>query len=82
MDVIAAGGDEEQPNKSLMAMLVGQTIEKTVEKMDKQFTLPDLVAMKEGEEMPEEDWELFKAVDETVNQAQEHTLVKNLTKRK
>ena len=60
LDVIAEGGDEEQPSKSLMAVLVRQTTEKMVEKMDEQFTLPDLVAMKEGKEMPEEEWELLK----------------------
>ena len=35
-------------------------MEKMVEKKDEQFTLPDLVATKEGEEMPEEERELLK----------------------
>ena len=34
--------------------------EKTAKQTDNQFKLPDLVAMKEGEEILEEEWELLK----------------------
>ena len=60
LDIISSSKDEKQPSKSLMAALGGQMMEKMTEKTDKQFTLPDLVAMKEGEEMPEEERELLK----------------------
>ena len=60
LDIISSSKDKEQPSKELMAALGGQTMEKMVDKMDEQFTLPDLVAMKEGEEMPKEEWELLK----------------------
>ena len=56
LDVIGSSKDEEQPSKSLIEALGGKTAEKT----DKQFTLPDLVATKEGEEMLEEEQELLK----------------------
>ena len=59
LDVISSSKDEEQPSKSLIAALGGKSTERP-ETTNKQFKLPDLVAMKEGEEMPEEEWELLK----------------------
>ena len=59
LDVLSSSKDEEQPSKSLIAALGGKTTEKQ-ETTDEQFKLPDLVATKEGEEMPKEEWELLK----------------------
>ena len=56
LDIIGSSKDEEQPIKSLIEALGGKTAEKT----DEQFTLPDLVATKEGEEMLKEERELLK----------------------
>ena len=62
LDIIASLKDEEQPSESLIAVLGGKTAEETVAS-DEQFKLPDLVspeAVKEGEEMLEEERELLK----------------------
>ena len=45
-----------------MIAVLGGKMTKKPEMTDKQFTLPDLVAMKEGKEMLEEERELLKSL--------------------